>query len=195
MIDRHRKHSTTTANNQGRHEPMHMIESGHAEKCLTVEDFDSTSRIRRLISQNSTANAIRNSRTEQSPPRIFASLPESSHHHQAIFGCRGVQCRQHCRDVAGIVLPVAIQRCDDRRDGSVNSRHECRTLATGGQVPHDSQRIKSFCKLIQQVRSRVRAPVVDNDDFKLAGILECVMDLLQQPANIFRFVMNRNDNR
>jgi hypothetical protein len=143
MIYRHRKHLTTTANNQGRHEPMHMIESGHAEKCLTVKDFDSTSRIRRLISQNSTANTIRNSRTEQSPPRIFASLPEASHHHQAIFGCGGLECRKHYWDVGRIILPVPIQRCDDWRDGRVNSRHECRTLATGGQVPNDPQRIKS----------------------------------------------------
>lgn len=173
---------------------MHMIESRHAEKRLTVEDFDSTSRIRRLISQNSTANTIGNSRTEQSPPRIFASLPESSYHHQAIFRCCGLKCRQHYWDVGGIILPVPIQRCDDRRDGRVNARHQCRTLATRGPVPNNPQRIKSFCELVQQARSRVRAPVVDYDDFKLAGILERVMDLLQQSSNIFRFIMNRNDN-
>ncbi len=83
MIHRNGHDPSAISKNQCRQKTMHMVEVWNPQKRFAEEHFNATSGIRSLVFQDSTSNRICNSRTEQSPCRILATISKPGHHLQA----------------------------------------------------------------------------------------------------------------
>ena len=82
MIDGDRNHFAAAANDERRQKAMHMIEMRYPQKGIADEDLNSAARVRSFVLQNSTANAIRDTRTKQTPEGITPFVAKSGNHLQ-----------------------------------------------------------------------------------------------------------------
>ena len=93
---------------------MHVIEMGHLQKGISLEDFNATARVGSFVPQDSTPYAICDAGTEQSPKRVTSFVAKSGYHLQNRLLWRGMNLVDHPRQVRRVILSITVE-CGDQR--------------------------------------------------------------------------------
>ena len=175
---------------QRRQEAMHVIEKGEVHKNLAVEQFQAATGIRCIVFEKKLPNTVGNSRGNNAIKPVTPLFPVAGDHGNL---CVLAQNFEQRRDVGRIILPVTIQRGDNFSAGMANARDDAGALTICILVSQYAQ-FSDASLLVGKDGCRVIATRIVNDD-NLEWLCEWQADnFIDEPADIFRFVVNGNDD-
>lgn len=181
MADPDRDHAPAAANHQRWKKPVHMVEARHVEKGGAGEQLQAAAGIGRAVAKQPAAHRIGDPRGQALRQAVVTLGAPTGHQHPVAHLRRfRAQTAEQSRNVGGIVLPVAVERGDDRRPRGLHAAGGGLALAAALPVAHHAQAQISRPQFAQTLRRRILAAVIHIDDFEGAHIPEGGLDLGDQ---------------
>ena len=174
-----------------REETVQGVEERQVQIDMAADAGEAAGGVTRPVPQDQAANRVRDARLQPLEGRVLAAEPLSMDEAAALadLGHAG----QEGRDEGRVILPVAVERDDQRRSRHRHRALDGRRLAARGLVPELPQPGSRRGQSRGLVPRTIVRSVVDHDHLERTDARQRAFDLVHERADIAGLVEHRHD--
>ena len=175
---------------------MQAIEIRQSQEHVAAERLEPAAGVARSVAQHRAAHRVGDARLKflEAARLALDALAGDQADLLPAAGSAGFEHAQHRRNESRIVLPVAVERDDERRARRRDARAHRRRLAAGLLVPHAAQVRVLRHQPLELGRGAVARAVIDIDDLEGPLPVERLGDFRHQGRDIAGLVAHRHHN-